>query len=83
MNNGLQPIQKAMLAILQDERPHTAYELHTCLPDKGSPLRYVQMHISRLRKHVAPGFIIHSSRYQRVTQYQLVPIPYQPQAPGT
>ena len=47
-------VQRAMLDVLSDGRPHTAAELHACLYDNSGPLSNVRIHISGIRKQLRP-----------------------------
>lgn len=53
--NGLTLTQRKMVAILQDQLPHTALELHACLRDKDTYIDNIRSHITFIRKLLRKG----------------------------
>lgn len=49
------PVQRKMLAVLSDGRPHKKTELHRCLYDELGESDNVFFHLSRMRKHLRPA----------------------------
>jgi hypothetical protein len=48
----LTPTQRKLLRLLADGQPHTARELHACLPDDLGLVTNVRPHLSRIRKRL-------------------------------
>lgn len=50
----LTPTERKMFRVLEDRKDHTREELHACLWDQEGSINNIQMHISNLRRKVAP-----------------------------
>ena len=74
-NGKLEPIQKKMMAVLGDIKPHWREELQRCLSDEFCD--NIHPHVYLIRKHLAEEgkFAIHTIRVSLGnTQYLLVPL---------
>lgn len=54
MTNGYTPIERKLLDMLSDGRPHHRAELHALAWDRQDRLQNMQIHISNLRKKLRP-----------------------------
>jgi hypothetical protein len=67
------PIEKRMMQVFRDGRPHTIYELHRCIQDEYGRIDNVKMHVTRLRKKIQPlGHDILCVWYKMMFRYQQV-----------
>jgi len=48
------PVQRRMLEVLADGRPHTPLELHACLVDELGPVSNIKFHLTTIRKKLRP-----------------------------
>lgn len=49
-DSSLQNVQRKMLRLLQDGKPHTVKELHDCLYDRLGLQRNIHTHLGHIRK---------------------------------
>lgn len=66
------PVQRAIMDVLSDGKPHTKEELKSCLWDDMGVSKTVIIHISNIRKIIRPlGYIITIQVYRRTCSYIL------------
>jgi DNA-binding CsgD family transcriptional regulator len=77
----LRPVERKMLDVLSDGKPHTPQELQACLWDEQGPLSTVRVHLTCLRKKLRPrGQDVAVQILGGRTTYTLVAVPTPPPA---